>query len=197
MARFEGLNTQVLGISTDTVPTLTAWAESLGGISYPLLSDFWPHAAVTERYGVFRPRDGYPERALIVIDVQGIIRHIEVFPIDDLPDNEELRKVIRRVDPKAAAQEPEVHRPKVELPHGGVVMYCTKWCPDCKRARPWLADHKIAFTEVDIYDTPGAEEQVRAWCGGKLITPTFDIDGTIVIDFDKMRLCEVLRVVDF
>ncbi len=190
------MNTQVLGISTDTVPTLTAWAESLGGINYPLLSDFWPHAAVTERYDVFRRQDGFSERALVVIDAQGIIRHAEVLPMDELPVNEDLRKIIRRIDPQAAAREPKELRPVGELPHGGVVMFCTKWCPDCKKARAWFWDHKIPYTEVDIYDTPGAEEQVRAWCKGKLITPTFDIDGEIVIDFDRMRLCELLRVFD-
>ncbi|HBX68522.1 MAG TPA: hypothetical protein DEH25_03835, partial [Chloroflexi bacterium] len=45
-ALFVGLNAQVLGISVDHVPCLQAWAESLGGISYPLMSDFWPHGAV-------------------------------------------------------------------------------------------------------------------------------------------------------
>ena len=63
--------------------------------------------------------------------------------------------------------------------------------------RTWLEEHNIPFIEVDIYDTPGAEDQVRAWCEGKLITPTFDIDGEIVKDFDRMRLSQILRVVDF
>jgi len=152
---------------------------------------------VIERYGVFRRADGYSERALFVIDAQGVIRHAQVFPIDDLPNNEELRRVIRRIDPIAAAKEPEEFRVKAPLPHGGVVMYCTKWCPDCRRARPWLEEHKIPYTEVDIYSTPGAEDQVRAWCNGNLVTPTFDIDGEIVIDFDRMRLSQILHVVDF
>ncbi len=195
--RFEGLNTQVLGISTDPVPSLAAWAESLGGINYPLLSDFWPHGRVSELYGVLRRKDGFTERALAVIDAQGMLRHIEILPFDELPNNEELRKVIRQVDPAAAAKEPADNRPRTALPSGGVVMYCTKWCPDCKKARIWLAEKKISFIEVDIYDTPGAEEQVRAWCGGKMITPTFDIDGTIIRDFDRMRLTEVLRIIDF
>ena len=52
MARFTGLDAQVLGISVDHVPCMKAWAESLGGINYPLLSDFWPHGEVCDRYGV-------------------------------------------------------------------------------------------------------------------------------------------------
>jgi glutaredoxin len=175
------LNAQVLGISVDHVPCLQAWAESLGGISFPLLSDFWPHGAVSEKYGVLRS-EGYSERALFVIDKQGIIRYIDIHEIDDQPYNEELRKELRKIDPEAAAKEirPE---PVREFPRGGVVVYCTPWCPDCKNARAWMKEHNLPFTEVDIYSTQGAEERVRAWNNGKMITPTFDLDGTIFSEF--------------
>ncbi len=49
------MQTQVLGLSVDSAPCLKAWAESLGGISYPLLSDFYPHGRFAELYGVLRP----------------------------------------------------------------------------------------------------------------------------------------------
>ena len=71
MESFTGLNAQVLGISVDHVPCLTAWAESLGGIHYPLLSDFWPHGSVAERYGVLRSADGFTITDLGSIDVTG------------------------------------------------------------------------------------------------------------------------------
>jgi glutaredoxin len=73
-------------------------------------------------------------------------------------------------------------------------MYCTSWCPDCKRARKWLTDNKIPFTEVDITTTPGAAQQVEHWANGNRTTPTFDIDGTIVVDYDIPRLKEALQV---
>jgi glutaredoxin len=187
------LNTQVLGISVDHVPCLQAWAESLGGISFPLLSDFWPHGAVAEKYGVLRT-DGKSERALLIVDKAGIIRYIDIHDIDDQPYNEELRKALREIDPEAAAREPKPTSLPVPLPHGGVVMYCTPWCPDCKDARPWLKEKGIQYTEVDIYSTPGAEEQVRKLNQGKLITPTFDIDSVIVSDFDQASLARVLKL---
>lgn len=175
------MNAQVLGISVDHVPCLQAWAESLGGVSFPLLSDFWPHGAVSDTYGVLR-KEGHSERALFVIDKQGIIRYIDIHDIDDQPYNEELRKAIRVMDPEAAAKEPKPE-PVHDFPHGGVVVYCTPWCPDCKKARAWLNEHGVPFSEVDIFSNPGAEEQVRAWNNGKLLTPTFDLDGTIITDF--------------
>ncbi len=98
MAKFQGLNAQVLGISVDHVPCLKAWAESLGGISYPLLSDFSPQAAVAKKYGV-RRKEGFSERAIFVLDKYGIIRYIDIHNIKDRPKNNvlfaELKKVIR------------------------------------------------------------------------------------------------------
>lgn len=190
MAKFAGLNTQVLGISVDHIPCLIAWAESLGNINYPLLSDFWPHGAVAEKYGVLRA-EGYTERALFLIDKEGIIRYIDIHDIGDQPDNDVVLAELRRLEPQAAASAPVSPQP-VELPRGGIVMYCSKWCPDCRLARNWLDERNLDYTEVDVNATPGAAARVRQWADGKLITPTFDIDGTIVVDFDVEKLEEVL-----
>jgi glutaredoxin len=187
------LNAQVLGASVDSVPCLKAWAESLGGISYPLLSDFWPHGGVATQYGVLRP-DGRSERAIFVIDKQGIIRYVDVHDIDEQPSNDEVRTVLRRIDPAAAAQAPPRPPSMAELPHGGIVMYCNSWCPDCRRARAWLKQRGFKYTELDVNAVPAAATQVRQWANGNLVTPTFDIDGTIVIDMDERRLAQVLGV---
>ncbi len=193
---FAGLDAQVLGLSVDHIPCLKAWAESLGGIHYPLLSDFWPHGAVAQAYGVLRP-EGHSERAIFVLDKQGVIRYIDIHDIDAQPSNVELRDVLRQVDPIAAQRAPkEVQPEQANLPHGGIVMYCTTWCPDCKRARRWLAERNLPYTEVDIARTPGAELQVRRWASGNATTPTFDIDGQIVVDFDEARLKQVLGLED-
>ena len=158
-----------------------------------MLSDFWPHGAVAQLYGVLQA-DGRSERALFIIDKQGILRYIDIHDIHDQPSNEVLRKAIREIDPEVRDR-PELPDPKpAALPHGGVVMYCTSWCPDCKRARKWLAENKISYTEVDITTTPGAAQQVEQWANGNRTTPTFDIDGTIVVDYDLPRLKEVLKI---
>jgi glutaredoxin len=184
------LDAQVLGVSVDSVPCLQAWAKSLGGVDFPLLSDFWPHGAVAEQYGVLRS-EGKAERALFIIDKEGIIRYIDVHDIDDQPDNEVLFAELRRIDPQAAASGPPEPE-EAELPRGGIVMYCTMWCPDCSRARIWLRKHNLAYAEVDVNAVPQAAAQVREWTGSDLITPTFDIDGTVVIDYDLKRLRELL-----
>ena len=149
---------------------------------------------MARRYGVLREKQGNTERAIFVIDKQGIIRSINVYEIDHQPENDEVLDVIRRIDPQAAAREecPAEPEEKVELPRGGIVMYCTRWCPACRRARAWFAARDLEFTEVDIDKVPGAVDQVRKWADGYRTTPIFDIDGTIIVNFKEDKLLEAL-----
>lgn len=57
-----------------------------------------------------------------------------------------------------------------------LVVYSASWCRDCREAKRFLESHHIAFTEVDIEDTPGAAEEVLAHVG-KYAIPQFVIDG--------------------
>ena len=137
---------------------------------------------------------GKSERAIFVVDKEGVIRYIDIHDIDEQPSNDELRRVLREIDPEAAAKAPkEKPEQAADLPKGGIVMYCTKWCPDCRRARNWLKDKGLEFTEVDITTVKGAAEQVKAWADGNRTTPTFDINGAIVVDWDETALAETLK----
>ncbi len=193
--KFEGYNTQVLGISIDHVHTLRAWAESLGGISYPLLSDFWPHGEMARKYGVFR-EDGRSERALFIVDKEGIVRYIDVHDIDEQPDNEEVFKVLRQLEPDAVVQEPVETGVAEAGPSPAssqsVVLYCRPGCIDCRLSRRFLERNGIAYTEVNVRADAEAEARVLEWTGGQLVSPVFDIGGTIVIDFKRSELMRVL-----
>jgi peroxiredoxin (alkyl hydroperoxide reductase subunit C) len=79
----------LLGITVDNVPTLYAWTRPMGDIWFPILSDFWPHGKVAQKYGVLRS-NGVSERALFVIDKKGIIRYIDVHDINERPPLEDL-----------------------------------------------------------------------------------------------------------
>lgn len=97
LERFNSYDTQVLGISMDARHSLVAWAKQLG-ISYPLLSDFYPQGLVTDRYGARHPA-GMPERALFVVDKAGKIAWIHVHrPTGEAPDNEDLFETLRKLD---------------------------------------------------------------------------------------------------
>jgi peroxiredoxin (alkyl hydroperoxide reductase subunit C) len=86
---FDEHDTVLLGITVDNLPTLFSWTNQMGNLWFPVLSDFWPHGKVADRYGVLRS-DGTSERALILIDKKGIIRYIDVHDINIRPPFESL-----------------------------------------------------------------------------------------------------------
>ena len=97
LERFTGYDAQVLGISVDSVPCNTAWAKSLGGLSYDLLSDFHPKGEVAQAYGAYRENDGISERALFIVDKEGKLAFVDIHNIADQPDNEDLFEVLRKL----------------------------------------------------------------------------------------------------
>jgi peroxiredoxin len=88
--KFNKLNVIPLGISVDSVPCKKAWAESLNLKKLKILSDFWPHGDIAKIYGIFRDKDGFSERANILIDENGKIIFIKIYPISELPDLNEI-----------------------------------------------------------------------------------------------------------
>ena len=82
---FEETNTQLIGVSVDNVPTLHAWVQEMGGVWFPVASDFYPHGQLAEALGILRS-NGEAERALFLIDTQGVIRYIDVHDINSRPD---------------------------------------------------------------------------------------------------------------
>ena len=75
----------LLGITVDNIPTLYVWTKEMGGLWFDVLSDFWPHGDVADRYGVLRS-DGVAERALFFINKNGIIKSILVMDINKEPN---------------------------------------------------------------------------------------------------------------
>ena len=77
--QFEEADTQALGISTDARATQTAFAASLGNIPYPVLSDFHPKGHVSTAFGVYNQDRGTSDRAIVIIDKEGIIRFRKIY----------------------------------------------------------------------------------------------------------------------
>ena len=92
--RFNKLNTVALGIGVDSVPSNKAWAKSLSIEKTRLLADFWPQGEVARLYGVFRDKDGFSERANILIDENQVVVFAKLYPIAQLPDTEEIMKLL-------------------------------------------------------------------------------------------------------
>jgi alkyl hydroperoxide reductase subunit AhpC len=84
-------------LSIDPVPSLKGWADFLGGVPFPLLSDFWPHGAVGKAFGIFNEERGIDKRAAYVIDAKGIIRYAKVYPQGTIPSSEELLAELKKL----------------------------------------------------------------------------------------------------
>ena len=85
MKQFEEKGARLLGLSCDPVPALKVWAQSLGGVGHPLLSDFFPHGKASQSLGVFNADAGFTLRAVIIIDPKGIVRAFHLYPAGALP----------------------------------------------------------------------------------------------------------------
>ena len=91
---FRGRGAEVLAISVDSIYSHGAWA-AVRGITFPLLADFHPKGEVARRYSVWREHDGFSERALYVIDGDGVIRYSHVSPyLHHVPDIEALLEAV-------------------------------------------------------------------------------------------------------
>ena len=81
-----GEDTVVVGISVDNTWSLEAFKKERG-INFPLLSDFYPHGAVAQQYGLLYP-NGASHRAVIGIDKEGSVRYIDDHAPLEVPELE-------------------------------------------------------------------------------------------------------------
>lgn len=93
LSEFQNDKVQVLGVSVDSPFALKAWSEQ-EGYTFPLLSDFWPHGAVAQAYGVFNENAGMANRGTFVIDVSGKIAYAEMNQPGEARDQESWKKAI-------------------------------------------------------------------------------------------------------
>jgi peroxiredoxin len=98
------LNAEVLAISVDSIYSHGAWA-AVRGITFPLLADFHPKGEVAKRYNVMRESTGFSERALYVIDGNGIIRYTHISPeLPKIPDIYELLEQLEQLQGQQEAK---------------------------------------------------------------------------------------------
>jgi peroxiredoxin len=94
---FDSLNTIAVGVSVDTIPSKKAWANSLRIKHTRLLSDFWPHGKIAELYGIFRAKEGFSERANIIIDENQKIVFFKIYKLGQLPNIHEIIDFLKKM----------------------------------------------------------------------------------------------------
>jgi peroxiredoxin len=75
LPELDGLDANVVAITTDTFFANKAWSDE-NGFGFPVLSDFWPHGTVTAAYGAFDEATGSAYRTTVVLDEEGIVRDV-------------------------------------------------------------------------------------------------------------------------
>ena len=74
-----------------------------------------------------------------------------------------------------------------------VIIYSTATCGFCIRAKEFLKEHKIKFTNKDVgADQVAAQEMIKK--SGSMSVPVIDIDGKIVVGFNERKLKELLKI---
>ena len=101
LGKFTDLNTQIVGISTDTVFAHIAFQKQLGGLQFPLVTDRWPYAEAATAYGVFPPtKHVIPfinDRAIFIVDKAGKIAWMKIYEIREQPDNAEILAALKKL----------------------------------------------------------------------------------------------------
>jgi glutaredoxin-like YruB-family protein len=74
-----------------------------------------------------------------------------------------------------------------------VIVYSTPTCPYCKLAKEYMTEKGVAFTNVDVSSDPAlAEEMIKK--SGQMGVPVIDVDGKIIVGFDKEGLKAALKI---
>lgn len=99
---FKKYDAQVVGISVDGPWCHSAYTNQKN-LEIPLLSDFEPKGEVSRKYGAYREQDGVSERALFVLDGDGIIRWSYLSPIDQNPGADGVLQALEELHERAAS----------------------------------------------------------------------------------------------
>jgi len=102
LSEFQQFNAALIGISVDGTWCHAAFAKDRK-LHFPLLADFEPKGAVARLYGVYRDDDGVSERALFVIDPEGIISWSYVSPMGVNPGAAGIISALEELQQRKAA----------------------------------------------------------------------------------------------
>ena len=91
---FQNDRVQVVSISVDSVYAQKIFSVR-EGFEFPLLSDYWPHGAVAQAYGVFNAEGGFANRGTFLVDQDGVVRFAEMNSIGDGRDADEWIAAIK------------------------------------------------------------------------------------------------------
>jgi mycoredoxin-dependent peroxiredoxin len=93
---FSSEDVQIVAVSCDPMFSLRAFAEQ-DGLTFPLLSDFWPHGEVARSYGVFNDKRGCADRSTFIVDKAGVLQWMVHNEMPQARDLEEQARVLAAI----------------------------------------------------------------------------------------------------
>ena len=141
-----------MGISVDTKHSHHHWAYDLGGVSFPLLSDFHPRGAVSAKYGVYLEALGITDRATIFIAHEGIVRHASTVGVKGKRNIEHLLELATKLNGEAPFEPPK----KRGAVAPDATLYVREGCRFCQSVKKAVHNLRIA-DEIRVLDAVAGE----------------------------------------
>jgi glutaredoxin len=156
-------NTVCVGISVDTKHSHHHWAYDLGGVAFPLLSDFHPRGAVAAKYGVYLEQAGITDRATVLIDSEGIVRHASTVGPGGKRNIDELLELAVKMNSMKEFTPPK----STGTVSPDATLYVREGCRFCQSVKKAVRNLKIddSVKVLDVEKDPEAQKALEAIAG--------------------------------
>ncbi len=184
-ARLDKLNsahTQALGVSIDSVFVHANFGASLGGISYPLLADFHPKGAMADSMGVYKSDVGITDRATVIIDSKGIVRHASSIGERDM---DKMAAICAEIDAEHGGDLADAASGETLE---GATLYVRSTCA-ASRAALLTRDnlHLSGITVKNVSDDKALEAELESVSGAKT-APILVVGGKVIAESAAISL---------
>ena len=179
LQRFRAADTQVLGASIDSVYSHANWAKDLGGVSFPLLSDFEPKGAVARSFGHYLQDAGIADRATVIVDKQGIVRYsVSVTPAGQRDAGDLLGEC-----QKVNAEQPSSNLAEAKPLPKNTVLYVKSHCGHSRAALLAVDNLRLVSTlrVINVSEDPGGSAALEK-AGGKNQAPCLVLEGRSIYE---------------
>ncbi len=174
LARFRAAGTQVLGVSVDSVHSHIAWGDDLGGVSFPLLSDFEPKGAVAKSFGHYLDGPGIGDRATVIIDKNGVVQLSESVTPAGKRKVDDLVAACEKVNGGASGTPP--------APAGvgrDTTLYIKSACGPSRRVLRAASNLHLELTTKNVSEDAAAMAGLKS-CSGVETAPCLVLDGKAI-----------------
>ncbi len=163
----------------DSVFCHANWGQSIGGVSFPLLADFHPKGAMAESYGLYLKDKGITDRATVIIDAGGVVRHASSVGPGGERDISELAALCEKIDKEYSG---DVSKPASGMGLADATLYVKDNCGFSRAALLARSNlHMDNVEVVNVSEKPAALETLKQKTG-KEQAPALQIGDQVLLE---------------